>query len=334
MKESKLFKKDRKGGIVRSVIIPKLKLPLFLLIIILSAYLSVSAAFYNLEASSARVLKQIIPDIIEIRNISIALIIAWYLLRVLSGIKLYYSKHGKQIRLVLLDKIMQITIITGTALIVVNTLGLDISGILTFGGIGGIAAGLAAKDLLANLFGSMAIALDKQFVVGDRISSPDKKISGFVTEISWRVTKIITYERRPIYIPNSLFSTIIVQNDSRMTNRRINDFIRVRFDNPGIINTITEEVTKMLSKHEGIDTRLDILANVDSIGSKIFTLHLYAFTKATSWSEYKAVRQDALIQIMKIVNSLGASLVFPDATVEVHEKELYEAVARGDDVLL
>jgi len=64
-----------------------------------------------------------------------------------------------------------------------QTLGFSIAGALTFGGIGGIAIGFAAKDMLSNFFGGLMIYLDRPFKTGDWIRSPDREIEGVVEEI-------------------------------------------------------------------------------------------------------------------------------------------------------
>ena len=106
----------------------------------------------------------------------------------------------------------------------------SVSGLLAFGGIGGIAVGFAAKDLLANFFGGLMIYLDRPFSVGDWIRSPDKEIEGTVEDIGWRLTRIRTFDKRPLYIPNSIFASISVENPSRMSNRRIYEKIGIRYD--------------------------------------------------------------------------------------------------------
>jgi len=79
-----------------------------------------------------------------------------------------------------------------------QTLGYSISGVLAFGGIGGIAVGFAARDLLANFFGGFMIYMDRPFDVGDWIRSPDQEIEGTVEKIGWRLTTIRTFDKRPL----------------------------------------------------------------------------------------------------------------------------------------
>ena len=90
--------------------------------------------------------------------------------------------------------------------------GMSLSGLLTFGGIGGLAVGMAGKDILSNFFSGIMLYFDRPFSIGDWIRSPDRNIEGTVAEIGWRITKITTFDNRPLYVPNSLFSSISVEN--------------------------------------------------------------------------------------------------------------------------
>ena len=101
-------------------------------------------------------------------------------------------------------KLLRASVIITALLIAMQLFGYSISGLLAFGGIGGIAVGFAAKDLLANFFGGLMIYLDRPFSVGDWVRSPDKEIEGTVEDVGWRLTRIRTFDKRPLYIPLSL----------------------------------------------------------------------------------------------------------------------------------
>ena len=131
-------------------------------------------------------------------------------------------------------------------LMVLQTLGVSISGLLAFGGVGGIAVGFAAKDMLANFFGGLSIHLDRPFTVGDWVRSPDKEIEGTVESIGWRLTCIRTFDQRPLYVPNSTFSQISVENPSRMFNRRIYETIGLRYEDADCMAAIVIQVRDML----------------------------------------------------------------------------------------
>lgn len=328
---SKLFR-QRAGlqrSILNAVIVPNLKLPLFIVFITLLVYYGVYITVLSMDGAAVQIMRKVLPTLIEVKNLSIIVAVSWYLLRTLVGIREYFQEQTQPININVLSKILQVVIISSATLLMIDAVGLNISGIVTFGGIGGVAAGFAAKDLLSNFFGSFVIMLDKPFGIGDMISSPDKKISGVVLAIGWRVTKLLTYEKRQIYVPNSMFASVIIQNDSRMTHRRIDDMLRVKFVDIEVVSLIIQKVKVIIHENPGIDNTQLLSVSVDSIGNKIFTMHIYAFTKTTAFVQYKIVKQNVLIKIAQLVYSMGAQLVFPDATIEVHENTMCETVSQS-----
>ena len=200
-----------------------------------------------------------------------------------------------------------------------QTLGLSISGVLTFGGIGGIAVGFAAKDLLANFFGGLVIYLDRPFKVGDWIRSPDRDIEGTVIRIGWRLTEIRTFSQRPLYIPNSMFSTISLENPSRMLNRRIFETIGVRYSDLSKMQAIVADVHALLSKHEDIDQAKTLIVNFDAFNASSVDFFIYTFTKTVNWVEYHGVKQKILLEIADIIAGYGAEIAFPTSTIHLEK---------------
>jgi len=196
-------------------------------------------------------------------------------------------------------------------------MGYSVSGVLAFGGIGGIAIGFAAKDMLANLFGSLIIFLDRPFKIGEWIRSPDREIEGTVEQIGWRMTVIRTFSKNPIYVPNSVFATIAIENPSRMTNRRIHETIGIRYTDFNAIENITSEVKKMLLSHHEIDKSLTLMVNFNQFGPSSLDFFIYVFTKTTAWEKYHEVKQDVLLKIGKIIENNNAEIAFPTSTVHI-----------------
>ncbi len=198
-----------------------------------------------------------------------------------------------------------------------QTMGLSITGVLTFGGIGGIAVGFAAQDLLANLFGGLVIYLDRPFKVGDWIRSPDREIEGTVIKIGWRLTEIRTFSQRPLYIPNSTFSKIALENPSRMLNRRIFETIGLRYCDISKMERIVAEVSALLRNHPEIDPDRTLIVNFDSFNASSVDFFVYTFTKTVNWVEFHAVKQRVLLEIAEIIERHGAEIAFPTSTVHL-----------------
>jgi MscS family membrane protein len=202
-------------------------------------------------------------------------------------------------------------------LVVLQTLGYSVSGVLAFGGIGGIAVGFAAKDLLANFFGGLMVYLDRPFKVGDWIRSPDQDIEGTVVKIGWRLTTIRTFDKRPLYVPNAIFTSISVQNPSRMSHRRIYETIGLRYDDASKLSSIIQNVKNMLIEHNDIDHTQTLIVNFNAYGSSSLDFFVYTFTKTTDWVKYHEVKQDVLLKILAIIEREGADIAFPTSTLLV-----------------
>ena len=215
-----------------------------------------------------------------------------------------------------ISKLLRLLVFVLAALMALQTLGVSISGVLAFGGVGAMAIGFAAKDLLANFFGGLMIYMDRPFSVGDHIrSSTTSGIDGVVEDIGWRITRIRNYEKRPVYIPNSLFSSSVVENFSRMSHRHINETVGIRYDDASKMAAICDDVRHMLHAHPDIDSGQRLVVNFDAYNTSSLDIMVYCFTTATQFDHFHAVKQDVMLKIMDIVASHGAEFAFPTQTL-------------------
>lgn len=214
-------------------------------------------------------------------------------------------------------KLLRLSVIITAFLVGLQTLGYSISGVLAFGGVGGVAIGFAAKDLLANFFGGMMIYLDKPFAVGEWVRSPDRKIEGTVEDIGWRLTRIRTFDKRPLYIPNSMFSTIVVENASRMQHRRIYENIGIRYEDAAVLHAVVDDVRAMLKSHAEIAQSQTQIVHFNAYAASHLEFMVYAFTTTTDWLQFHAIKEDVLTQIMAIVAKHGAQFAYPTQTLHL-----------------
>jgi len=260
------------------------------------------------------------------RFVGLVAAVAWFLTRLVHGAEKHVASHAgtghepmDRATAEALSKLARTAIIITASLVSLQSLGVEITAVLTFGGIGGLAVGLAARDLLANFFGGFTVYMDRPFSVGDWISSPDRTIEGVVEHIGWRQTRIRKFDKRPIYVPNSTFSTITVENPSRMTHRRINETIGVRYDDAEKVLGIVASVENMLRAHPDIDQSQTLMVFFNQFSASSLDFFIYTFTKTTVWASYHEVKQDVLLRIEKIIREAGAEMAFPTRTVIIPE---------------
>ncbi|WP_407939244.1 mechanosensitive ion channel family protein [Microbulbifer thermotolerans] len=259
------------------------------------------------------------------REIGLILVLAWFAWRFSRNVEhnlrdpRYMGKPMDATTVRAVGKLVRASIVITAAMVIMQFLGYSISGVLAFGGIGGLAVGFAAKDLLANFFGGLMIYLDRPFAVGDWVRSPDKEIEGVVEDIGWRLTRIRTFDKRPLYIPNGVFTQIAVENPSRMLNRRIYETIGIRYEDAPLMPAIIADVKAMLQQHPEIDTNQTLIVNFNSFAPSSLDFFIYTFTKTTDWVRYHEIKQDVLLTILKIIEGHGASCAFPTSTLHIAE---------------
>ena len=198
-------------------------------------------------------------------------------------------------------------------IMLIQNLGYSVSGLLAGLGIGGLAVGLAAKDTLANVFGSIAILLDHPFSVGDWVSG--KNFEGVVEEVGFRSTRIRTFAKTQISIPNQALANMTVNNYSRMPRRRISFKLGITYKtsademNSAVIG-IRQILTDMPEIHNDF-----FLVNFTDFGPSSLDILIYCFTKTTVWSDYLQARQDLLLNLMRYLESLGLEVAFPTQSI-------------------
>lgn len=265
-------------------------------------------------------------QLLQLYDTALVLLIAWFAHRLIRGaeqemLEARFSDSGSSDKATVraVAQLLRITLWVAAGLGVLQSIGVSISGLLAFGGIGGIAVGFAAKDLLANFFGGLSIYLDRPFTVGDWIRSPDRNIEGTVEDIGWRLTRIRTFDQRPLYVPNAVFSQIAVENPSRMNNRRIYETVGIRYQDVAAMADIVEQVKAMLKNHEEIDLSRTLIVNFVAFGPSSLDFFVYTFTKTKDWVRYHEIKQDVMLKIHDIIENNGAEVAFPTRTLHVEQ---------------
>lgn len=266
----------------------------------------------------------------RIRQTGVLFALAWFLVGFVKNIEnnvVEKSRRGDskvdRTTVRALGRVIRITVVVTVSLVALDTLGFNIAGLMAAGGIGGLAVGLAARDLIANFFGGVTVFIDRPFGIGDWILLKDQGIEGVVEDIGWRQTIIRKFDRRPVYVPNALFTTASVETPSRMTHRRIYETIGVRYDDIAAVEAITDEVRSMLASHPEIDDSQTLMVHFNAFGPSSLDFFIYCLTHTTNWQKYHAVKQDVLLKVGDIIRAHGASIAYPTRTLKVEaEPEL------------
>ncbi len=249
--------------------------------------------------------------------------IAWYLMRLINGTMIHYIKPMTAKTetdlddhlLPIIRKLVNFVIVAIVAIMVIDKLGFNVGSLLAGLGIGGLAFALAAQDLVGNLFGGIAILLDKPFKLGDRIKVSG--VDGYVREIGLRTTRIETFDGTIIVVPNSTMVDSMTENVSAEKERRMVFTIGVEYDTPvAKLEKGKELIIKNIKAVKGLNHKDYAVQFVEFADSSLNIRVQYWITKA-GLDNYWDV-QDALnLGIKRDFEKAKIEMAFPTQTVHV-----------------
>ena len=237
-----------------------------------------------------------------------------------SFVKRIKERNTKNVEDSMLDFILKIAraliyIIAG--FIVITLLGINLNGLVAGLGIGGVIVTLAAQDTAKNLFGGMVIFIDKPFSVGDWIEmSP---FEGTVEDITFRSTRVRTFENSLVNIPNSVISNSSIINWSKMEKRRYKTNLCIQIDTPlEKLEKFEKRVKEMLQEREGIYDD-SIIVKFDEIKDNGINILVCSYTDSIDYPSYLAEKENINCKIMKILREENIELAYDTKTVYVKE---------------
>jgi len=265
---------------------------------------------------------QLIKDIL---NTLVVFTIFWAILSVLESMRgLFHTateKFNPDLAKEMGDFILKIVKFFFSALglgAMLQVWGINVTALVASLGLGGLAFALAAKDTAANLFGSFALLADKSIRIGEWIKVGG--VEGTVEDIGMRTTKIRSFEKSLITVPNQIVSNSPIENFSRRGVRRIKMYIGVTYSTTADqMNAIVKDIREMLHNHEKISQNDTLLVNFESFGDSSLNIFIHAFTNTANWERYLNIREDIHLKIMKIVEDHGSSFAFPSQSVYVEQ---------------
>jgi len=259
----------------------------------------------------------------NILNTLVVLDLFWMILAIVEALRgLVYAATGKfntDLSKEMGDFILRIIkfLIAGIGLgAMLQVWGINVTALIASLGLGGLAFALAAKDTASNLFGSFALLADKSIRIGEWIKVDG--VEGVVEDIGMRTTKIRSFQKSLITVPNQIVSNKPIENFSRRGIRRIKMHIGLTYSTSSDqIIKIKNDIEAMLHSHEGISQKDSLMVYFDSFGESSLNLFIYTFTRTANWAKYLAIREEIHIKIMQIVEENGSSFAFPSQSIYV-----------------
>lgn len=274
--------------------------------------------------------------IVQTFQIATVTIILWAVMRLIDVVARYYRDRAQAAEIpleepiiVLIQRAIKVFVLVVGGLIVVERMGYSIASLLGGLGIGGLAIALAAQDTLANIFGSLIVFTDRPFKIGDWVRIGD--VEGFVEFIGLRSTRIRTWPKSLVTIPNKVLTNSNIENWSAMPLRRVSFRFPIGFDAPpDRVEELVDGIEQILINHPGVDQGYH-LVKFDGFSDRGLEIFIYYFTRSTVWKEHLQVKQEVNLAIMRLVRSLGLSFGMPFVRVYGHDGVPYVPEEAGSE---
>ena len=212
-------------------------------------------------------------------------------------------------------KITRVFIYVIAIFLVLAILEINLTGLIAGLGLGGVIVTLAAQDTAKNLFGGLVIFIDKPFAVGDWIQMDNYE--GTIEDITFRTTRIRTFENALVNIPNAIIADASVTNWSKMEKRRYKTNLCVELDTPlEKLELLKTRIEKMLQERESVFDD-SIIVRFDQITDNGINILIYTYTNSVDYASYLKEVEDINMKIMKILNEEHIELAYDTKTVYV-----------------
>ncbi|MBL0708176.1 MAG: mechanosensitive ion channel family protein [Sulfurimonas sp.] len=338
------IKDSSKNERFRNYMDSSLRLPIRYILYLIALDISLRILFMSIDNG----------EVINYFTLLYILIFIWGAFRLINNFVLMYSDdvlvnypniRGEMINFFV--NFFKLFVLVVGLLIIFSSLGYDVSGVIASLGIGGLAVAFAARETIANIFGSISLILDNTFTQGDWIVMDEAE--GTVVDIGMRSTKIRTFDNAMIYVPNSEVASAKVKNWSRrMIGRRIYMKIGATYSSkPSDLKNAIDEIKEMLVNHPQIaDSNFNedeknlslvktkvvsanleygiiktLLVNLDELSDSSINIMIYCFSKSVIWSEWLEVKEDVVFKIMEIFEKNNLSFAFPSQSVYIEEND-------------
>lgn len=198
-------------------------------------------------------------------------------------------------------------------------LKVPLSSTLALGGVGGLALGLSARDIAANFLGGLLLLFNEPFVPGDMVTfrTGNNEVVGRVERVGWGQTRIRGRDTRPTYIPNSHFVQTAVTNMERITHRKYETIVPIRFKDYGVVIEVLSKIREYLRTIPKLDVlSMPFRVNFIKFGTYSLEIEVTCYFATKSIDEYLALQQNANLYILRALRECGAELALPATKLE------------------
>lgn len=277
-----------------------------------------AAALLSIDLVTSMFFKFRLFDLTQFLTLGAIVALGWFLMRWKSNwineMRILHIEHATtwspdQLDLVSKSATAAIFILIGLQLL--QTVGINIQTLVAFGGIGGLALAFASQQVISNFFGGLMVYFTYPFRIGEWISIPERKIEGHIEDIGWYMTRLRNFEKRPVYIPNSIFTQTLIITPSRMTHQRMKELICLRHEDLPVIMPIINEIKAILKESPKIDQQEKMIVRLLGLNPSSLDIEIIAYVRHQYYDQFETVRLEFLLKVASMMDRHGAKIATP-----------------------
>lgn len=243
---------------------------------------------------------------------------AWFFYRWKRGVfaRLIEKSRRKELpidhsKIDAINKVLTLALYLITTLLLLEQFGGSMNTLIAFGGVSGLAIAFASQQIIANFFGGVMIYCTHPFAIGDWIKIPEKEVEGIVEEIGWYTTAVLSLDKQPIYIPNSLLTNIIVMNPSRMELRQFKEIIGVRYEDLKRVPQLLLTLRDLIERHPLTVKDTPPQVHLQAFNTHSIDIQVTIYTLEIEKIAFARFSEEMLLLISSAVLSCEADFAIP-----------------------
>lgn len=214
----------------------------------------------------------------------------------------------------ILMKILKILVVFLAITGILQTMGYSMSSIIAGFGIGGLAVGMAAKETIADVFGSISILTDHVYKIGDYVKV--NGVEGYVEDINIRSTKIRDLDNFLISVPNNVAANALITNVSRAKKRLLKETFGVVYStNNELLQRAQDILREIATEHKEIHN--DFTVAIHDMGESSINIRFMGYVKSGSYFKFLKVRGDFLQKVIAAYRAEGIDFAFPSRSLYI-----------------
>jgi len=311
---------DKDVATFKHLLLTALTKPLSLFIWAYGIYWALSPLFIHFQTPEGTNLVHLVAQ--KAADIAGVFAILWFIYRLVDVIDAQIKRWAAStestiddVLAPLVGKTLRVFIIAiGGIIIIQNLTGVKIGPLLASLGIGGLAVALAARDSIANFFGTITILFDKPFQVGERIVID--QYDGVVESVGFRSSRIRTLTGHLVSIPNEKIVSSSLENIGRRPHIRWLTNIGITYDTPPEkAERAAQIIQEILENHEGMEEDFPPRVYFNGFNDWSLNILVIAWYHPPNYWDYQAWLQKTCLQIMQRFKAEGIDFAFPTKTI-------------------